>query len=481
VYKTNILGKITILMMLLSVLAGVLALPVRSSPWQGSEPEQHSTTQTAGVGARKAELLARAADGMQAWRFNGTGWQSVAGGGPFTDAQGWDQPQYYETIHSGDIDGDGVDELLGRAIDGMSTYRFNGTGWDHVAGGGPFPDENDWDWPQYYATIHSADIDGDGVDELLARAADGMQAYRFNGTGWDQVAGGGPFPDEDDWDWPQYYATIHSGDIDGDGVDELLARAADGMQAYRFNGNDWELVAEGGPFTDAQGWGAEPYYATIHSGDIDGDGVDELLGRAIDGMSTYRFNGTGWDHVAGGGPFTDAEGWDAEQYYATIHSGDIDGRAVEWVVRLPLIANAFAGRCVPASEALRVLPPLGQDSKGRDLLDQSLLPYLTVQVDVGKADELLARAADGMQAWRFNGTGWQSVAGGGPFPDADGWDQPKYYETIHSGDIDGDGADELLGRGADGMQAYRFNGTGWDQVAGGGPFTDAQGWGADQE
>jgi hypothetical protein len=116
-----------------------------------------------------------------------------------------------------------------------------------------------------------------------------MQAYRFNGSGWDPVADGGPFPDVDGWDAPQHYFTIHSGDIDGDGVDELLARAADGMQAWRFNGTDWESVAGGGPFPDATGWGAQQHYFTIHSADIDGDGVDELLARAADGMQAWRF------------------------------------------------------------------------------------------------------------------------------------------------------------------------------------------------
>jgi hypothetical protein len=109
----------------------------------------------------------------------------------------------------------------------------------------------------------------------------------LNANNWEPVTSGGPFG-VTFWRDASYYATIHSGDIDGDGIDELLARGKTGMQAWRFNGTYWDLVADGGPFPNATGWDAEQYYATIHSGDIDGDGIDELLGRADDGMQAWR-------------------------------------------------------------------------------------------------------------------------------------------------------------------------------------------------
>ena len=43
------------------------------------------------------------------------------------------------------------------------------------------------------------------------------------------------------------------------------------------------------------------------------------------------------------------------------------------------------------------------------------------------------------------------------FSDAQGWGYPPYYETIQAADIDGDGADELLGRGGIGIVTYDFN------------------------
>jgi hypothetical protein len=37
---------------------------------------------------------------------------------------GWRQPQYYSTIQTVDLDGDGQSEVLARWIDGLSIYRF---------------------------------------------------------------------------------------------------------------------------------------------------------------------------------------------------------------------------------------------------------------------------------------------------------------------------------------------------------------------
>jgi hypothetical protein len=62
----------------------------------------------------------------------------------------------------------------------------------------------------------------------------------------------------------------------------LLGRGIRAMEAWRFASGSWTREADGGPFADGTGWDDDPrYYATIHSGDIDGDGVDELLGRGI--------------------------------------------------------------------------------------------------------------------------------------------------------------------------------------------------------
>jgi 1-phosphatidylinositol phosphodiesterase len=65
-----------------------------------------------------------------------------------------------------------------------------------VKGNPPWSEGNGWGDPKYYSTIQAADVDGDDQVELLARAAAGMEVWRFNAAlmDWEQVATGGPFP-----------------------------------------------------------------------------------------------------------------------------------------------------------------------------------------------------------------------------------------------------------------------------------------------
>src|SRR4051812_49470028 len=43
--------------------------------------------------------------------------------------------------------------------------------------------------------------------------------------------------------------------------------------------------------------------------------------------------------------------------------------------------------------------------------------------------------------------------------DAGGWNDPSQYSTIQLADLNGDGADELIGRSDAGVQIYRFDTT----------------------
>jgi len=78
------------------------------------------------------------------------------------DIGGWDQPQYYATIQLADIDGDGRPELIARGPGGILVNHFDTATNSWVANhpGPPLSDVAHWDEPQYYTTIHLADIDG---------------------------------------------------------------------------------------------------------------------------------------------------------------------------------------------------------------------------------------------------------------------------------------------------------------------------------
>lgn len=88
---------------------------------------------------------------------------------------------------------------------------------------------------------------------------------------------------------------------------------------------------------------------------------------------------------------------------------------------------------------------------------------------------LCGRGREGVRCWFYNGArsrpAWPSQVAT-TFSDARFWNQPKYFRTIRYADVTGDGVDEVCGRGADGLYCALY-----DPIAA--TFGAATLWGAD--
>jgi hypothetical protein len=394
---------------------------------------------------------------------------------PWSDGSGWDSAEYYSTIQLGDINGDGHDELLGRGYEGMTVHEWDTTLglWNEISGSGPFTNKQGWEHPQYYRTIQTADIDGDGAAELLGRSDTGLQTFKWEGTNWKLLKAEDPFwADKNGWDAAEYYSTIQTADIDGDGANELLARGVNGMDTYKWTDSEWKKLKGGSPsWSDAAGWNKVQYYSTIQTADIDGDGADELLVRAAGGMDTYKWTGSEWKSLkAGNPPWLDAYDWDDSEAYRTIQTGDLDGdgkaeliaRSVDWLEvytwtdgEWKTFFNFLAHTYWPTYQ--------GWNKPGY---------YLTIQsadIDGEKGDELLIRNASGMLAYKWNPTSklLDRIVSDNPKLADDYWADGDNYLTIQTGDVDGDGADDLIARGVYGIRTWSYNKetTAWDYPA----------------
>jgi hypothetical protein len=233
----------------------------------------------------RAELLGKAASGIEAWRYDdATGLTQLPDGPRWSDASGWDYPHYFLTIQTGDVNGDGRAELLGRGISGIEAWRYDdAAGWTQLPDGPAWSDASGWDAAQYVLTIQTGDIDGDERAELLGRDASGIEAWRYDdATGWTQLPDGPAWSYASGWDDHQNYRTIQTGDINGDGQAELLARDINKIQIWRYDGlAAWTHLPDGPAWSDASGWDALQYYETIQTGDISGDGRAEApVGRS---------------------------------------------------------------------------------------------------------------------------------------------------------------------------------------------------------
>ncbi len=371
-------------------------------------------------GANGYGSIGRSSAGLQVWFWHpGNG---APGSGFWTKAQQsdifpnasldgkWTEPSYYSTIQMGDVNGDGWDEVIGRAQDGITTCYWDTTQqsllcpWIY----GPFSDfyvnQGESDSAQYYETIQLADSDPSTPGlELSGRTVTDngtLDVYRWDqgsGAGWVQwdINGQAPFADKaglTNWALSSSYATIQWGQIFEDPKAVVTGRGFGGLVWYTVETTAagcgslavpcWKDLSVGGIFPTPLFWGDPSSYETIQLADVNGDGVDEAIGRqhAFQGQLTSGMNT--WFPPK-------LPGWPSLQ----------------------------------ATES--------------NLNDEAL------------DDPSMASTP-----------GWTRVDGpaltGGPTDDPL-WTQPSYYRTIQTGDIDGDGRAELLARGKYGIRTWKFD------------------------
>ena len=166
--------------------------------------------------------------------------------------------------------------------------------------------------PSYYETLTTADIDGVAGDELLARASDGLRVKKWvpgpSGGKWDRlptltalagaassVAGG-------------MWGSIRTGDINKDGKQEVLALDGTALQAWTYNPTEksWNRLRPTTPLALASDpWLTHPeYYSTIQTGDVDGDGRDDVVARGSFGIRTWFYDRRatgGWERYQADG------------------------------------------------------------------------------------------------------------------------------------------------------------------------------------
>ncbi len=265
-----------------------------------NQPQYYETLRLADInGDGQAELIFRGPFGLFTWAFDRAQgqWQRLdAGDLGLYDTAGWNLPQYYRTLRLADIDGDGKAELVIRGTAGLLTFAFDTrtSKWVNIESGVPaLTDADKWNQPEYYETIQLADINGDGQAELIFRGPFGLFTWAFVQGQWQNLnAGDLGLYDTAGWNQPQYYRTLRLADINGDGQAELLIRGAAGLRTYAFDTRTSKWVGLNAGLlglADVHLWNSPEYYSTIAAADIDGDGQSELLARSDAGIISWHY------------------------------------------------------------------------------------------------------------------------------------------------------------------------------------------------
>jgi hypothetical protein len=381
--------------------------------------EAASTTDVDGDG--RADLCGRAAAGWLCRASTGTDWAAhtmpIDG---LSDASGWDDVANWSTLRVGDVTGDGRSDVCGRGDAGLRCWPSNGDGFGEPIEGPALSDENSWAHPRYYTTIRLIDFDGDGSDDVCARAADGMLCWRAEGTTFGAAIAGPPWSNANGFDHARYYGTLRTGDIDGDGRGDLCIRASQGIECWLSDGAGFAKRIDGPAWSDASGWSSMHYWSTIRLVDIDGDKRSDICARAANGLSCHRSKGDAFEEAAIViEAMSDANGWKNNDNYATLRFADLDGDG---------------------------------------------------------ASDVCARANARVFCWLWAGSGFGATIEGPTLADDTGWGAAEYYRTIQLADISGDGRADLCARGSGFVYCYEFDGKAFGPETALADFTDAGNW-----
>jgi len=185
---------------------------------------------------------------------------------------------------TGDVDGDGIDEIIASPGPGR-TFGPHVRGWklDNQGYFQPMPTVSfiAYEILEYGANAVCGDIDGDGIDEIITGTGPGP-ALEPRVRGWN-VDDGTATPilgiDFIPYGTKKFGVNVACGDIDGDGYDEIITGPGPGEMfgphVRGFNYDGYELDSLSGVNFLA---GSHLSYGVVVScGDIDGDGVDEIV------------------------------------------------------------------------------------------------------------------------------------------------------------------------------------------------------------
>ncbi|MGD8564383.1 MAG: VCBS repeat-containing protein [Desulfarculaceae bacterium] len=389
----------------------------------------------------------------------------------WTNSSGWDRAEYYSTIETADLDGDGKEELFARGPEGIEVWGFNtGTGmWDMLAQTPLFSDAAAGYLSSHFMTIFAADIDGDNSAELIGRSSAGLEAYKYDAAKGEFVllVRDTSFSDAHLWNI-NHFKTIQAADIDGNGTSDIIARFSNGLRGliYDPGKKSWQSTSVLGAMSDVAGWLLPQHYTTIQADNfLTGHSQEWVWGYGPKGLEIWKYEVhiNDWTNVYRGVPQAEPD-WllDDPSYYSTIQAADLNGDGyMEVFGRTSKGLTIFERDVLPDKQGTTFWLPVATHSEFRDGsgYEQShrYASIRTEDLDQDGVPELWVADVHGFTAYDLSDLSVLKLADTGPtLVESRGWgvDARHYFETCQFADIDGDQYEEVLIRGGSGLRTF---------------------------
>ena len=209
-------------------------------------------------------------------------------------------PHFGVNVSTGDVDGDFISEILTGAGPG-AVFGPHARGFDD--NGTPLPGLSfmAYGTNKYGVNIAAGDLDADGFDEIITGAGPGdVFGPHVRGWNYDGTPGVTPVPGVSYFAYstPKWGVNVAAGDIDGDSFDEIVTGAGPGavfgphVRGWNVDGGAAQAIGA----VSFLAYGTNKYGVNVSCGDVDGDGIDELVtGPGPGGMSGAHVRGWNYD------------------------------------------------------------------------------------------------------------------------------------------------------------------------------------------
>jgi hypothetical protein len=365
----------------------------------------------------------------------------------------WTDPDYRRLL--GDVDGDGRDDIVGFRGSGVDValaeeHAFGPReAWSDDMGVSDLRSRFSFDWGDELPPRFVSDVDGDGLADLVGISHDTVYVARSTGQGfapreaWSAPGelGASRFVDGDAWGSQGEARMV---DVDADGLDDVVIFAPEGVLVGLNLGDSFAPPAL---WTVEFGSGSDsPFYfspRSRHFGDVDGDGLLDLVGFTSQDTWVAFSTGDGFEPAIVGRPeFAHAWGAVEHRFLADV-DGDGDDDLVAFGSTHVRIGRGSSEGIGAEEYWLSHFGAWQRDFRN----DMRIVEDLNGD---GLAD-LLISDAQGVSAWhsKGDGLGERMVLGYG-FTTG-----PNEYWSNHGrtprslSDVDGDGEKELVGFGQD--------------------------------
>ncbi|HEU4409682.1 MAG TPA: M57 family metalloprotease [Polyangiaceae bacterium] len=209
----------------------------------------------------------------------------------YSDTRGWSGSSFYwGTIEYTDLNGDGRSDVCGRSSAGLLCALSNGASFGAPAyWATEYGNNTGWGTANYYwQTIQYPDLNGDGKSDVCGRSSAGLLCALSNGASFGAPAyWATEYGNATGWSTADYYwKTIRYPDLNGDGKSDVCGRSSAGLLCALSNGASFGAPSyRSNQYDNVTGWSsAEYYWDTIAYPDLDGDGNQDVCGRASGGL-----------------------------------------------------------------------------------------------------------------------------------------------------------------------------------------------------